>query len=287
MRVIKQATPSDAMKTLLQTLILLLTLASKAAVADVVLMVHGYMSDASTWERSSISQILDANNLRHSGRFVASPYGPVLLLRNEPTAGDKVYLGDLPSLQPVVVQSDILHNMLLQLQSRHPEEAITVIGHSAGGVVARLTLVRHQHPRVTRLVTIASPHLGTSRTEEALDITDNHGPFNMVKSFFGGSDYDALRHSRALLHDLSHPRPGSVLHWLNIQAHPAIEYVSIVRLNPHGYPGDNIVPGFSQDMNNVPALVGRSSVLAVPSPHTLTPADAGLLLNLLKKQQAS
>ena len=117
--------------------------------------------------------------------------------------------------------------------------------------------------------------------KQALNITDNHGPFNVVKRFFGGSGYDALKESRILLQDLLYPRPGSLLYWLNAQPHPDIEYISVVRMRPDGFAGDHIVPGFSQDMNNVPALQGKSRVIATPTTHFLTPMDAGLLLSEL------
>ena len=75
--------------------------------------------------------------------------------------------------------------------------------------------------------------------------------------------------------------PGSVLGWLNVQPHPEIEYVSVIRTTPNGVPGDWVVPGFSQDMNQVPALHGRSRVVAAPSDHELLPPDGLLIARLL------
>ena len=104
----------------------------------------------------------------------------------------------------------------------------------------------------------------------------------MVKSFVGGSDYDALRHSRDLMVDLRHPQPGNLLYWLNSQPHPDIHYGSIIRLNNNGQTGDYYVPGFSQDMNNVPALQGRSSTFTTPTSHFLVRQDADTILSIIK-----
>ncbi|MDT8281919.1 MAG: hypothetical protein RQ982_03800, partial [Gammaproteobacteria bacterium] len=142
-------------------------------------------------------------------------------------------------------------------------------------------LIRHQLTNIKALITIAAPHLGTARADQALDITSDQGPFNVVKSFFGGSDYQTLRHSRGLLIDLRHPQPGNMLNWLNSQPYPDIHYASIIRLDNNGYAGDYFVPGFSQDMNNVPVLQGRSSVVITPTAHFLVREDATTILTLI------
>ena len=114
------------------------------------------------------------------------------------------------------------------------------------------------------LITIASPHLGTSRAEQALDATDIPFPISMVTDFFGGDAYHTAMRSRSLYVDLVRPQPGTLLYWLNAQAHPDIKYFSIVRGPSQAGWGDYIVPTYSQDMNNVLALQGRSSLVNVP-----------------------
>ncbi len=268
----------------LKNLILLLALTfNSLASADVLVLVHGYLGSADSWERSGINSILDANGWKRTGLFVPGPAGPQLLTTGNIKAENNVYDVTLPSIAPVPVQAQYLLNMLNQVRAVHPGEDIIIAAHSAGGVVARLALVSGGAQNVKELITIASPHAGTARADQALDITANDGPFNIVKSFFGGSAYDALKHSRPLLADLTYPRPGNLLNWLNLQPHPDIKYVSVIRINPAGLPGDDIVPGFSQDMNNVPALRGKSEVLLTPSPHQLNPGDATALLTLLNQ----
>ncbi len=262
---------------------LLVFIFSQAVQADVLVLVHGYLGSADSWERSGINTILDEHGWKRTGLFVAGGAQPKLLTTDNLEADNNVYAVNLPSEAPVVVQADMLLGMLAQIRQLHGSEAITIVGHSAGGVVARLALVRGGAQNVTRLITIASPHTGTSRAEQALDVTANHGPFNMVKSFFGGRDYEALRHSRGLLFDLSRPRPGSLLYWLNVQPHPDISYVSVIRTDPVGFAGDDIVPGSSQDMNNVPALFGKSAVMTTPAGHTLVAQDGVTILDLLKR----
>ncbi|HIC80450.1 MAG TPA: hypothetical protein EYP07_05710 [Kiloniellaceae bacterium] len=100
------------------------------------------------------------------------------------------------------------------------------------------------------------------------------------KEFFSGGIYDVLEDSWGLLLDLVPPAPGNFLYWLDGQPHPEIQYVSIVRTGPVGL-GDELVPVYSQDMNNVPALRGRSEVRVAPAGHLLNPADGLLLAQLL------
>ena len=270
------------MKILKHLLPVLLLASSQYAAADVLVLVHGYLGSADSWERSGINSILDANGWRRTGLFVPGPAGPQLLTTGHVQAQNNVYDVTLPSTAPVPVQAGFLGNMLDRLRAIHPDEDIIIAAHSAGGVVARMALVSGGAAQVKKLITIASPHLGTGRAHQALEATDD-GPFNIVKSFFGGSTYDVLKHSRPLLAELTFPRPGNLLAWLNVQAHPDIEYVSVVRTNPAGIPGDDIVPGFSQDMNNAPALRGKSQLMFTPAPHELNPGDATTLLALLNQ----
>jgi pimeloyl-ACP methyl ester carboxylesterase len=288
------------------TWLLLLSLSTPAA-ADVMLLIHGYLGDASSWEKSGINTELHRSGWSRAGMFRGSPYGPQLFVTDtinkaniqpadkdngskKKSSSDKnsqnnnlVYVATLPSETPIMVQADVLKVIIEQIDQLHPDEALILVGHSAGGIVARMVLIRHQLKNVKALITIASPHVGTGRADQALDITRNHGPFNMVKSFVGGDGYDALRHSRGLMFDLRHPHPGNLLYWLNSQPHPDIHYASIIRLNNNGATGDDLVPGFSQNMNNVPALYGRSSTYTTPTSHFLVPQDAHTIVDIINR----
>jgi len=184
------------------------------------------------------------------------------------------------------VQVPQLQFILHAIEQRHPGEPITIIGHSAGGVVARTVLVLGGGRNVKTLITIASPHLGTVRAEQALDATDIPFPFSIMADFFGGKTYDIARDSRSLYVDLVRPHPGSFLFWLNALRHPDINYISVVRgQNGTGW-GDYVVPAYSQDMNNVPALRGKSAVVTIAAGHALTPADGVVILDALSKTSA-
>ena len=268
---------------LIHFFILSLLLLCTAARADVMLLIHGYLGDAYSWEKSGINDELHQRGWSRAGMFQGSAYGPQLFVTEHNDAKNLVYVATLPSETPVMIQSDVLKSIIDIIKQNHPDDKIILVGHSAGGVVARMTLIRHQLKNVKALITIASPHIGTGRADQALDITANHGPFNMVKSFVGGSGYDALKHSRGLMYDLRHPQPGNMLYWLNSQPHPDIHYASIIRLDNNGASGDSLVPGFSQNMNNVPALQGKSSTFTTPTSHFLIRQDADTIISIINK----
>ncbi len=269
----------------IQILIAFLLLLSLPVHADVMLLIHGYLGDANSWEKSGINDELDRNGWARAGMFRGGPQGPVLYVTEHKDAKNLVYVATLPSQAPVMVQADVLKAIIDIIQQRHKDEKIILVGHSAGGVIARMALIRHQLKNIKALITIAAPHIGTGRADQALDITANHGPFNMVKSFVGGGDYDALKHSRGLMIDLRRPEPGNMLYWLNSQPHPDIAYASIIRLNNNGATGDYYVPGFSQNMNNVPALQGRSSTFTTPTSHFLVRQDADTIITIINHIQ--
>lgn len=266
------------------------------ASADVLLLAHGYLSHASTWETSGIASILENHRWHRAGILVTGPMGvrvvPALghpqAGQRAPTAqgntppGNTLFLAELPSVAPLGIQADHLQAMIGFLVHRYPKEKIILVGHSVGGVVARLTLVRRAIPHLTALITIASPHLGTPLAEEALDATSSPWPLEIAKDFFGGNHYQTLKYSRGLYSDIVRPWPGSLLFWLNGQPHPKIAYVSVVRSRPFVLWGDILVPGTSQDMNNLPAFAGRSTRHVTASGHALNPGDGMLLVRILK-----
>ena len=130
-------------------------------------------------------------------------------------------------------------------------------------------------------------YLGTVRAAQGLDIVDSKpffcpGPgVDFLKSVVGGSDYDYLRYSRGVLLDLLPAESGNVLFWLNQQPHPDIRYESVIRQTAFAS-GDELVPAYSQDMNNIPSLRGRVEVFVTPASHSLNPQDGALLAGILE-----
>lgn len=249
--------------------------------ADVAVLIHGYHSGAQAWEASGVSSILDQNGWPRAGLY-SSRGSKVQYFEAPENAGtNKVFVVDLPSEAPVMLQAALLNTALKDIRQRNPLEAITLIGHSAGAIVARTVLVKGNENGVKRLISIAGPNLGTERTIQALNATDIPWPFSMVADMFGGGDYNTIKRSRHLLIDLLPATPGTYLGWLNTQPHPEIEYIAIVRGQSLTMSGDWMVPGLSQDLNNVVAIAGRAKVITVPSAHELSPIDGAMLANIL------
>jgi pimeloyl-ACP methyl ester carboxylesterase len=252
-----------------------------SARADVLVLVHGYLGGAYSWDESGVTTVLQQHGWQRAGIYVAGIGGVQLIPAAAIQGGNKVYAVDLPSEAPVLLQVYQLHQILNAISRAHRDEPVILVGHSAGGVVARAALVRGDYDNVIGLITIASPHLGTLRAEQALDATDIPFPISIVTDFFGGDAYHTAMRSRSLYVDLVRPQPGTLLYWLNAQIHPEIVYASIVRGPSQAGWGDYIVPTYSQDMNNVVALRGRSSVVDVPVSHGLEPVDGVAIVQLL------
>jgi len=273
------------MKRLIWTLALLGLLAVRPAAADVLVLVHGYLGSAQSWAESGVLDRLQKRGYRQVGIYGYGPQGVLYQSLAQP-AQRPVYSVNLPSQAPVVIQADWLAAILREIRKRHPKQAINLAAHSAGGVVARMTLVRHGKLGVAHLITIATPHFGTGRAIQALDATNDSGLFGFAKEFVvrratGHALYNTLQQSRGALIDLTPPAPGNLLFWLNRQPHPDITYTSIMRIGTFYMPGDQVVPPLSQDMNRVPALLGRVKTYSMANGHLLTPQDGDLIGNLL------
>lgn len=266
--------------------LLALLLAPAIAPAEVLVLVHGYLGSANSWAEPGILEILDARGHQLAGIYSPSAQGVHLAITGA-QPDRPVYTVNLPSIAPIAFQADWLMAFLRDIQTRHPESEIILAGHSAGGVVARFLLVRDRPARITRLITIATPHLGTWRAAQALDTVTHDGVFGPIHRWAARRStgrwlYDTLRASRGVLFDLTPPRPGNLLFWLNQQPHPEIRYTSVIRTGTFRMPGDQVVPPRSQDMRLIPALGDRAESYRMAQGHMLTPQDGHLLANLLE-----
>lgn len=243
-----------------------------SARADVVVLMHGYQSSVNAWSEAGIDRALSQAGWRFGGRLFDSR-GTVAL--DGPGADgykNSFYTVSLPQESMLWTQADFLNAYLTTLRAWHPDEQFILVGHSAGGVVGRLYMVRHPEFPARALITIASPHLGS----DAADIAGLVGntPLAMMAPMVG---LGTLNRSKGLYHDLSADRPDSVLYWLNRQPHPVAQYVSIVRRG-----GDLLMPERSQDMRNVPSLRHRARTIVTNGGHSLQPSDGKVLVNVLK-----
>jgi triacylglycerol lipase len=258
--------------------------------ADVLVLVHGYMGSPASWEESRINGLLERNGWQRGGIIVPDTrkYFPDAINKlSSDRAKNISYVIDMPWMRPLEEQADYLEIAMQRVFKMRPDENITLVGHSAGALVARLWLVQYYEPSVIRLISIAAPNLGTPRAIDALELTDPIiGPLDAVRSIFGGKLYNTVRHSRDLVYDFTPPSRSNpnVLYWLNRQPHPDIEYISVVREDRRGYDKDWLITANSQDLNNVPALRGKSRSYIVSQDHPLNREDGHLLASILAEK---
>lgn len=245
--------------------------------SEVMILLHGHIGSSIDWRISGFTDVLKNAGWRDGG--VIDTVENSAALKALPATGpsDTYYAIDLPSEESLTVQAERLDTALRRILPRHSGEALLFTGFSAGGVVARLYMVRHPRLPVRALCTIASPHLGTESAEIALLAAES--PLSEYAALF---DADFINHSQALYKDLVREQPGSFLYKLNREHHPDAQYIAFVRINSEAEPGDLVVPVYSQDMNNVSALHGRVRTLKGPGVHGVLADDARQLLRTLQ-----
>lgn len=257
------------MKIKALTTLLVLLLFSTAAGADILVLVHGYRDDASSWYKEGIVQRLAMLGYRDGGPIRTTPrgaWGPGII----PGGGNIIYSVDLPSTAPVLVQSHLLSQTLYQLRSLGHTQPFSIIGHSAGGLVARATLVKQPELNIQRLITIATPHRGASIARLAALFSNSP-----MGAFAGMAGMDDFADADKLFKDLRPEKKSRLLQWLNYQPHPLAAYASVIHM------GDDIVKPRSQDMS--PILGPFNNGLSIPTQggHGLNPLDGDILAALL------
>ena len=260
----------------------LFTLLPGLAAAEAMVLVQGYLGEDAPWRRSGVASAIVRAGWQDGGHLMDGPQG---VRRNGPgsKAAKSFYTLALPTEAPLLVQARYLERYMTYLQVRHEGESISLVGHSAGGVVARLYMVQHPKVRISALITIASPHLGTGTAEAGLMASQS--PLGWVAPFMGAQ---SINRSQGLYHDLSRENPGNILYWLNRQPHPKSRYVAVVHKDGGFFGmGDFIVPEWSQNMNNVASLRGAVVTVPVSGEHQLNAGDGALLMDLLHRLRAS
>jgi len=254
--------------------LLLFTLSS--AWADTAVMVHGFNSSSQDWYASGVISRMEKQGWRVGGHYRDHPqqvFGPLARTKGK----NLIYTVDLPNTAPVMVQVAYLSAVLQSIRSIAPDDVLNLVGHSAGGVVARTVMVTHPEHTVARLITIASPHLGSGAA--SMGALAASTPLGLMADMLGQGD---LARSGQLLSELSPPAPGNFLFWLNQQPHPpALHYISIVRTDDSFFGGDYFVSPQNQDLRNVPALGLRAISYSTPGSHPLQPQDGDLISQLL------
>lgn len=244
--------------------------------AETVLLVHGYLSNSNDWRRAGVVAELGRAGWMDAGTLSPSEGGVV---RGPALSGEthkRLYTVALPDHAPLQVQAGLLADAVYWVHKRHPNEAVAVVGHSAGGVIARLMMVQQPQTRVSELISIASPHLGTESAN--LGVLAGQSPLAELAPLLGAGKFTQ---SLGLYQDLVREHPGSLLYWLNRQDHPPARYVCAIRENGGMDLGELVVPAWSQDLNRVPALRGRAERHVLTGYHGLSETDGQWLADIL------
>lgn len=244
--------------------------------AETMVLVPGFQAQGMDWRFLKVTPALQANGWVDGGNFMMTRDGILNTVRLPKRPEHVFYTINLPTTANVGNQAGVL-NQYLHAIYQHRQEPLTLVGHSAGGIVARHWLVTANSVPVKTLVTIASPHLGTPMAELSR-LFSNMEIINLMETFGFGRIKDA----KGLFSDLREEKPNTYLYWLNHQPHPAIRYVAIVRDSETPESVDLIVPKHSQDMNNIYVLHGRAERWNSDDGHFLTARDGAMLVQIMR-----
>jgi pimeloyl-ACP methyl ester carboxylesterase len=184
----------------------------------------------------------------------------------------------LPTEAPFRIQGHYLKAYLKQIRQHFPNDKLIVVGHSAGGVLARYVMVTTPGFNIDQLITIASPHLGSDTAELGKLLGDS--PLALFAPMIGAGSFTR---SQALYQDLLPEQPGRFLYWLNRQPHPPAEYIAIARDQTSANGGDWVVSQRSQHLEHVYALRHQAYSYVVAAGHQLTRADGRLIMDLINE----
>mgnify|MGYP002713238626 CR=1 FL=1 len=246
------------------------------AIADIAVLIHGYHSSGGSWRSKGIVHLLGSHGWRDAGIYTPAIHHtgyPGHTLDNSPR---QLVTAELPSESPIEIQAELLSQYLTDISTRFPAQPIHLIAHSAGGIVARLSLVKNSGLHIVQLITIATPHLGSPIAEMAEQASNS--PIGVIAPLIGADD---INRAETLYKQLSREKENYFLFWLNRQPHPEIAYTSIVRASGSLINGDRLVPPYSQNMAFVPAIGPRSRLIMTPGNHKLKYQDGLALLPLL------
>lgn len=257
-------------------LLFVLSLLPLTAAAGIALLVHGYQSSGQIWRSSQVIYPLMANEWQDAGSF--SYEGRQILGPNFRSSGDNLfYTINLPNNAPILFQVEFLHAVVQSIRQFAPLEPISLVGHSAGGIVARAVMVTHPEHQISQLISIATPNLGTGAAVAGSLLAGS--PVGIFARMMGEQN---LSRSGQLLSDLAPQQANNFLGWLNAQPHPTADYIAIIRTEKGLLKGDALINPASQNLRNVWALQ-RNQVESFWSTgsHRLAAEDGDILAALL------
>ena len=268
------------MKYILRKLLISILIFSPTLVlADIALLVHGYHSSGHSWRYNGITTLLASNGWNDAGSY--TPEGNLVYYGHSLSkTGKHLVTAELPSEAPIDIQATLLNQYLDDITQQFPEQRIHLIGHSAGGLVARLALVKNfsqnNNYNVAQLITIATPHLGSPIANMAEKASDT--PIGFFAPLIGANE---INRAEQLYKQLGNEDKNHFLLWLNHQAHPPMHYTSIIRADGSILNGDWLVPSRSQNMAFVSAIGRNAQIILTPGEHHLKYADGFILRRLL------
>jgi len=258
-------------------LILFLLFCSGVTLAKTVVLIHGFASGPGSWYKHRVAQVLVANGYADGGVL---PQAPPWRVQHGP---DVFYVVHLPWWAPLEVQGHLLDRMLKSVYQQRREPVI-LVGHSTGGIVARLYSIAPASMRVpvAGVITIASPNLGTPFAQVAWRMLDS--PMGaMLKEMDDKSN--RFYAARWLLWQIGTDN-SALVHWINHMPHPKeVRYVSLIhtrKLDLRRGDFGLVVPPKYQDLHRVPALYGRAQSITMRLGHKLHWRDGTVLVGLLR-----
>jgi triacylglycerol lipase len=261
-------------------ILFVLLILSVPAQAKQMVLIQGYLSSPASWSESGIFQLLEKNKWHYAGEYNLASDGVRLFHSVSIAPGNNAfYLVSLPTESSLHIQAYYLKAYLRHLRQRFPDERIILVGHSAGGVLARYVMVQTPDLNINQLITIASPHLGTENAALGKLLGDT--PMALLTPLIGAG---TINRSQGLYQDLLPEKPGEFIYWLNRQPHPEAEYISIVRDQTSESSGDLVVEQNSQYLEHVYDLRDRAYSYIVPLSHDLNVDDGHLILDLIEER---
>ncbi len=262
--------------------IMVLALVVGNAWARTAVLIHGMVSNPGDWYQHKVIQPLLASGWADGGML---PMMPNWAAQKAP---DVVYTVRMPWWLPLEGQARYLHRILTRVYAVRKEPVI-LVGHSSGGVVARLYSLAPEQRRVpvAGVITIASPNLGTPWAKLGWQML--RSPMGrMLKEMDDKSE--RLYAARYLLWELASDKRGNTVHRMAYMRHPeGVKYISFVHTRRFGgrrlddWAG-LLVPPKYQDLRRVPALSGRAISIPVSAGHQLDKRDGWLLAQVLRRE---
>lgn len=99
---------------------------------------------------------------------------------------------------PIHVAVEELAEVMKLIEERFPSQPVALIGHSRGGLVARKFMER-KNPNIKALITIASPHAGSSLSKTGKYLVPLQGP---IKSMLPEETHGTVYRTLKRIHDL-------------------------------------------------------------------------------------